>query len=68
MSSSRSKILLVTFLSTVAVAPAGFCANGRNIRFEHLGIEHGLSNNSVFGIHQDSKGFMWLDDRWIEQI
>lgn len=60
MSSSRSKIMLVTFLSTLAVAPAVFCANGHEIRFEHLGVEHGLSDNNVFGIHQDIKGFMWF--------
>ena len=60
MSNSRSKILLVTFLSTVVVARAGFCATGREIRFERLGVEHGLSDNSVYDIHQDIKGFMWF--------
>ncbi len=60
MSSSRSEILLAIFVSTLAVAPAGFCAEGPTIRFEHLGVEHGLSDNNVYGIHQDSKGFMWF--------
>jgi ligand-binding sensor domain-containing protein/signal transduction histidine kinase len=60
MFSSRSKILLVTFLSTLAATPAGFCAKGREIRFEHLGVEQGLSDNNVYSIHQDIKGFMWF--------
>ncbi len=30
------------------------------IRFEHLSIDDGLSQNSVYSILQDSKGFMWF--------
>ncbi len=60
MTSSRSKILLVSFLSTLAIASTAFCANRRDIRFQHLGTEHGLSDNDVYSIHQDSKGFMWF--------
>lgn len=30
------------------------------IRFERLNIEDGLSQSTVFCIHQDSKGFMWF--------
>jgi two-component system sensor histidine kinase ChiS len=60
MSPSRSNILRLIFLSTLAVAPPGFRANGQEIRFERLGVEHGLSDNNVYGIHQDSKGFMWF--------
>ena len=29
-------------------------------RFEHLSIEHGLSQSSVYSILQDRKGFMWF--------
>lgn len=29
-------------------------------RISHLGIEQGLSNNSVTSIYQDQKGFMWF--------
>jgi len=60
MSSSRSKILLLTILSTLAVASTAFCANGPEFRFEHLTVEQGLPSNSVFGIFQDSRGFMWF--------
>jgi len=32
----------------------------RNVTFKHLTIEDGLSQNAVFAILQDSKGFMWF--------
>ena len=32
----------------------------QNIRFEHLSIDDGLSNNIVYTILQDSRGFMWF--------
>jgi ligand-binding sensor domain-containing protein len=60
MSFSASKILLVTFLSPVAVARLAFCAAGGEIKFERLGVEHGLSDNGVYSIHQDIRGFMWF--------
>jgi ligand-binding sensor domain-containing protein len=31
-----------------------------DIKFEHLGIEHGLSQSTVHCIIQDRKGFMWF--------
>ena len=30
------------------------------LKFEHLSIEHGLSNKGVFSIIQDKKGFLWF--------
>jgi ligand-binding sensor domain-containing protein len=32
---------------------------GQNIAFNHLTVEHGLSNNSILSIAQDRQGFMW---------
>jgi ligand-binding sensor domain-containing protein len=32
----------------------------RGIKFEHLGIEQGLSQSSVYCILQDHQGFMWF--------
>ena len=32
----------------------------RNLRFEHVSIEHGLSQESVLNILQDRQGFMWF--------
>jgi len=31
-----------------------------NIRFEHLTLEDGLSQNAAFSIIQDNQGFMWF--------
>jgi signal transduction histidine kinase/ligand-binding sensor domain-containing protein len=32
----------------------------RDLKFEHLSVEHGLSHSSVNCIFQDSQGFMWF--------
>ena len=33
-------------------------AQNENLRFEHIGIEEGLSNENVTAILQDSKGYI----------
>ena len=35
-------------------------AQNENLRFEHIGIEEGLSNENVTAILQDSKGYIWF--------
>lgn len=40
--------------------PDSLLAQGGNIRFDRLSIEHGLSQSTVFVILQDSLGFMWF--------
>ena len=35
-------------------------AQNESLRFEHLGIEDGLSHNNVNTIFQDSKGYIWI--------
>src|SRR6266498_1399424 len=35
-------------------------AQNESLRFEHIGIEEGLSNENVTAIFQDSKGYMWF--------
>lgn len=35
-------------------------ANSQPYYFRHYQVENGLSNNSVYFIRQDSKGFMWI--------
>ncbi len=37
-----------------------FQAYSQEVRFKHLTINDGLSQNAVYGILQDSKGFMWF--------
>ena len=39
--------------------PAGLSAADTGTGFQHLSIEQGLSQSSVFAILQDSKGFLW---------
>jgi signal transduction histidine kinase/ligand-binding sensor domain-containing protein/DNA-binding response OmpR family regulator len=38
-------------------------AYGQDIVFNKLSINNGLSNNSIFSIAQDNKGFMWFGTR-----
>jgi signal transduction histidine kinase/ligand-binding sensor domain-containing protein/DNA-binding response OmpR family regulator len=35
----------------------------RNLRFEHIGTEHGLSNSNVQAIIEDRQGFIWFATR-----
>src|SRR5258705_624187 len=35
-------------------------AQNETLRFEHIGIEEGLSNENVTQIFQDSKGYIWF--------
>jgi len=49
---SLALIFLVLSLNLVA--------EKASIKFDHIGIEQGLSQSSIFSILQDSKGFMWI--------
>src|SRR3977135_433722 len=44
---------------------SGLCAisQRKNIKFEHLGTDQGLSQSNVTCILQDSRGFMWFGTR-----
>ncbi len=48
-----SLLLLLSFNQNIS-------AQNETLRFEHIGIEEGLSNNNVLAIFQDSKGYMWF--------
>jgi|GEM_PF-3648347 len=50
-------ILFIAFLLT-----SGYIFGQKPFRlsFHHLTREEGLSNNNVFSMHRDSKGFLWL--------
>ncbi|MDH3402017.1 MAG: diguanylate cyclase [Acidobacteriota bacterium] len=50
---SLGPTLALAFCSAVAFG-------GQPIRFEHLTIDDGLSQNAVMAIHQDRQGFLWL--------
>ena len=44
---------LILFLPQLLVAQS-------NVRFNNLSVEHGLSQNTVICIFEDSRGFMWF--------
>ena len=64
----RSLLLAAALLLSVADALAttdehedgGRVVVQRNLRFEHIGIEDGLSQATVMSMAQDSKGFIWI--------
>jgi diguanylate cyclase (GGDEF)-like protein len=51
--------LLFVFLVYLSVCPL-VKASEPDLRFEHLNLEHGLPQSTVFTIHQDKQGFMWF--------
>ena len=53
----KTKILCLILL--FSLSHNGYGQN-ESLRFEHIGIEEGLSNESVTAIFQDSKGYMWF--------
>jgi ligand-binding sensor domain-containing protein len=55
------KVILLIFISLVGLGVTGTVfAQGGDIRFKHISLDEGLSQNSVYCIIQDSKGFMWF--------
>jgi signal transduction histidine kinase/ligand-binding sensor domain-containing protein/DNA-binding response OmpR family regulator len=57
----RALLILVLALGWLhAAAPAAQAAPARTLRFEHLGVEHGLAQESVLAMVQDTEGFMWF--------
>jgi signal transduction histidine kinase/DNA-binding response OmpR family regulator/ligand-binding sensor domain-containing protein len=51
-------LILPILLSSHEYAPSP--GVDQNIKFEHLSVEHGLSNDLITLIHQDKYGFMWF--------
>jgi diguanylate cyclase (GGDEF)-like protein len=47
-------------LAALLAAPALARGDARNVRFEHLSLEQGLSQSGVNCILQDRRGFMWF--------
>ena len=52
----------LTCFSFIIVLKLAFTLNAqpRDIKFRHLTIEHGLSQNSANCIVQDNNGFIWI--------
>lgn len=56
---TRTPVVLLALL--LAVVWAGHAnAQARPIRFEHLGLERGLSQATALVLHQDRRGFLWV--------
>ena len=53
-----AKYFIIFFL--LLFLPLLLNAQYNNIKFEHLSVDDGLSNNIVNSILQDSQGFMWI--------
>src|SRR5450432_4229099 len=55
----------IRYLLIIFVQALFFCAMAQrqNLKFEHLDINAGLSQNNIICILQDSRGFMWFGTR-----
>jgi len=51
--------LWLCLLLAIMIQPVA-AQEGDLIHFEHLTVEHGLSNSAVLNVFQDSDGFMWF--------
>jgi ligand-binding sensor domain-containing protein len=47
-------------LTLALMLPVNLSAQQQRIRFDHISLEHGLSQSIVRVIFQDSKGFLWF--------
>jgi ligand-binding sensor domain-containing protein len=55
----KTLAIVIFYLQFVSsIFPQSFAP--KNLTFEHLSIEHGLSQITVHAIFQDSKGFLWF--------
>ncbi|MDQ4141870.1 MAG: hypothetical protein M3142_15290, partial [Bacteroidota bacterium] len=53
------KVWLLSLLLLFSTTGKSF-GQSENMRFEHLTEQQGLSQNTVWSIHQDKEGFMWF--------
>jgi ligand-binding sensor domain-containing protein len=56
----KSSIIAFFVLISTLIFPGKLVGHDDDIKFEHISIEEGLSQSSVFCIFQDSRGFMWF--------
>ncbi|WP_448549179.1 EAL domain-containing protein [Thalassotalea fusca] len=54
-------LCLVFILSCICIQASALTLNTNDaLKFKHLSVEHGLSQNNVFSVTQDHKGFIWI--------
>ena len=51
---------LLKIIHFLLIFPILIFAQYNNLKFEHLNVEHGLSNNKIRCILQDKYGFIWI--------
>src|SRR5574344_158200 len=52
--------LILSLLITLFVGHSMAMADQTNLKFRHLGVDEGLSSNTINGIVQDKYGFIWI--------
>jgi serine phosphatase RsbU (regulator of sigma subunit)/ligand-binding sensor domain-containing protein len=57
---AKKALLFIIFLWCIYVLSQPTLAQQRAIHFKHLSLNEGLSQNSVFSMLQDQKGFLWF--------
>lgn len=55
--------IVITILTAGVLLPAPLLAQQKNLKFERLDINNGLSQNNVLCVLQDSRGFIWIGTR-----
>jgi len=63
MANGGSSLRLVQILLLLFIYSFGYGQNN-SLKFEHLSIEDGLSQGTVYAILQDNRGFMWFGTRF----
>jgi two-component system sensor histidine kinase ChiS len=59
--SARTKGVVYSFaIIAILLVQSKAVSQGHDVRFEHLTVDQGLPSNSVWGIFQDSRGFIWF--------
>jgi len=56
----RKIISFILYLHCILQLSAATPARSNQVRFNHLTVQDGLSNSTVFSIVQDNAGFMWF--------
>ena len=56
----RKRVLSTLLLAFIICTPTFLRSQGNKIRFDHIDIKDGLSQNTILCIYRDSRGFMWF--------
>jgi ligand-binding sensor domain-containing protein len=56
----RTVSILVLILGLSSAATLRADSEARAVRFQHLGVEEGLSNSRIHALLRDSRGFLWV--------